>query len=88
MSEQKSEEKVQESFVYCSDDTEDEDEDEEVEDMAELEKPKIVSKGRRNTVMAAKMEVDVDWNAPVYEKTAEVKEKLKSLCSKIFMFAK
>lgn len=81
------EEKVQESFVYCSDDTEDEDEDEEVEDMAELEKPKIVSKGRRNTVMAAKMEVDADWTAPVYEKTDEVKDKLKSLCSKIFMFA-
>ena len=89
MSEQKSaEEKEQESFVYCSDDTDDEDEDEEVDDMAELEKAPVATKGRRNTVMAAKMEVDADWNAPVYDKTSEVKDKLKALCSKIFMFAK
>ena len=54
----------------------------------EIESPiPAMKKGRRQTVMAAAVVVDEDWEAPYYEKTEEENTKLKAAIESNILFA-
>ncbi len=77
------------SVIYISDESEsDEDEEEDLGDLEEMTiKAPVKPRGRRNTVMAAKVKLDANWTPPNYPKTAEETESLKASTAKNILFA-
>ena len=81
--------RARDSVIYISDESESEEEDE--EDIGDLEemnlKAPVKPRGRRNTVMAAKVKLDANWTPPDYPKNAEETELLKASTAKNILFA-
>lgn len=74
-------EKMSAEDVVAYSDESDTETDEEGEDISNLEEPAprpTMNTGRRGTVVAAPLQVEEGWQPPVYEKTVEQTQKLRS----------